>query len=162
MKNEINKGKNMANTNTTATNLSSSAKPLSLPSSQWIFSLLKSAPLLLLTLLILSVSYNLACHYNNNTFITGAGTLIGILGLLLTIKHGLLSSILNIKDAYNRYYGITSGFQMTGNDHEVPEYVNPVIIALREEYLGILLTIFGALLSGFGTLIPLLPSCYIH
>ena len=149
----------MSNTKDTSTNLDSKPTLLSLPSSSWLFFLLKSDRLVLLSLLITSISYWFACYYQETTFITGSGTLITILGLLLTIKHGLLSSILNFRDTYNRYYGITHGLQLTGEDHLEPETANPVVVAIREEYVGILLTISGSLLNGFGTLIPLLSLC---
>lgn len=149
----------MSVNNATPTNLDNNQRLLKLPSIGWLFSILQTTPLILLSLVIFTTSYTLGCYFNNSVFISGAGTIIGVMGLLLTIKHNLLSSILNIKDAYNRYYGITSGFQLTGSDHTHPALVNPVIVAIKEEYVGILLTIIGSIVSGFGSLLPLIVLC---
>ncbi|HIF5818625.1 TPA: hypothetical protein ACX3EK_004653 [Vibrio parahaemolyticus] len=44
------------------------------------------------------------------------------------------------------------------NMMENPTYVNPAIIALKDEYVGIILVLLGGFVSGYGGFVPLLEQ----
>ncbi|EGR3967666.1 hypothetical protein DDN11_18890, partial [Vibrio cholerae] len=120
---------------------------------QWIYDRDKAA---LLSVVILYYSYFYASLLELPSIFSSSGSIVSAIGLLLTLKHNFLSSVKNPEEAvakHNQYGRTTSIFMM-----KMPSVVNPTIIALKDEYVGILLVLLGGITNGYGGFLPLLGS----
>ncbi len=120
---------------------------------QWIYDRDKAA---LLSVVILYYSYFYASLLELPSIFSSSGSIVSAIGLLLTLKHNFLSSMKNPKEAvskHNQYSRFGSAHMM-----EIPGVVNPTIIALKDEYVGILLVLLGGITNGYGGFLPLLGS----
>ncbi|HHF3011093.1 TPA: hypothetical protein ACPJ06_003969 [Vibrio diabolicus] len=120
---------------------------------QWIYDRDKAV---LLSVVILYYSYFYASLLELPSIFSSSGSMVSAIGLLLTLKHGVLSSMKNPKEAVSKrnLFGRISSIDMM----EIPDVVNPTIIALKDEYVGILLVLLGGIISGYGSFVPLLSG----
>jgi hypothetical protein len=116
---------------------------------------LKRYVALFFCIIIFFSSYILSSYNESHTFITGSGSVVSIIGLLLTLKHNFISEASEPKVACFKFHHKMGSFNSI-HQMKDPEYVNPVISAIRDEYLGILMVIIGGLVSGYGSFIPII------
>jgi hypothetical protein len=108
-----------------------------------------------LSILFFVISYSFASCTSNYLYLTGSGSIISIVGLLLTLKHNFISDSQNPTAAFAKFHRKMGAFN-NKNQMEEPHLVNPVIGAIRNEYFGIFMVIIGGLVSGYGGLIPII------
>ena len=88
------------------------------------------------------------------SLINASGSVIIVFGILLTIKHNFLHDTKSLKSAITKHFNMGN---WGGLDIELkPEYVNPTVEAVWDEYAGIILLILGTLLNAYGNYIPVL------
>jgi len=108
----------------------------------------------LISLVIVYYSYFYASLLKLPSIVSSSGALISAIGLLLTLKHNFLSSVEKPPEAVAKHHNI--GNLGSTNMMQNPTYVNPAIIAIKDEYVGILLVLIGGFISGYGGFVPLL------
>jgi hypothetical protein len=110
----------------------------------------------LLSIVLAYYSYFYASMYQNSAVFTSSGSIISAIGLLLTLKHNFLAIAQNAQAAVIKHHQIMR-FASQGM-MEDPEYVNPAIIALKDEYTGVILVLIGGFISGYGGFVPLIVT----
>ncbi|EGR1298348.1 hypothetical protein EAF56_20390 [Vibrio alginolyticus] len=120
---------------------------------QWIYDRDKAV---LLSVVVLYYSYFYASLFELPSIFSSSGSMVSAIGLLLTLKHNLLSSMKNPKEAVSKHNLFSRISSINAMD--MPDVVNPTIIALKDEYVGILLVLLGGIISGYGGFVPLLGS----
>ncbi|ELY3410711.1 hypothetical protein CYQ90_23420 [Vibrio parahaemolyticus] len=106
------------------------------------------------SLVIFYYSYFYASVFEIPALFSSSGATVSAVGLLLTLKHNFISVAQSPHDAVAKHHQM--GRMSKTNIMENPAYVNPAIIALKDEYVGIILVLLGGLVSGYGGFIPLL------
>ncbi|WP_224215335.1 hypothetical protein [Vibrio metschnikovii] len=87
---------------------------------------------------------------------SSSGAIMSAVGLLLTLKHNFISVAQSPYQAVVKHH---QTFRLSSrNMMENPTFVNPAIIALKDEYIGIILVLLGGLVSGYGGFLPLLEQ----
>ncbi|RQW29163.1 hypothetical protein EHS17_02455 [Rhodobacteraceae bacterium CH30] len=106
------------------------------------------------SVLVLLLGYVLASWLRDDRWLSGAASIVSSFGLVLMLKHYLLASI-------------ESGRVMMEDEADAAQCVDPekekrdpavfkmAVDKKVDEMVGVLLTLFGALISGFGFLMPL-------
>ncbi|MCP9758772.1 hypothetical protein EGI20_05505 [Aquitalea sp. S1-19] len=106
------------------------------------------------SVLALFLGYALASWLIDDRWLSGAASIVGSLGLVLMLKHYLLASIESEKILMEDESEVA---QCGDPDKWVRD---PAVFAMAvdkkaDEMVGVLLTLLGTLISGFGFLIPL-------
>jgi len=110
--------------------------------------------LAILSLIIFFISYIFVMNGAQLSLINASGSVIIVFGILLTIKHNFLHDTKSLKSAITKHFNMGN---WGGLDIELkPEYVNPTVEAVWDEYAGIILLILGTLLNAYGNYIPVL------
>ena len=114
--------------------------------------LLNRFVLTILSLIIFFISYIFVMGGAQLGLINASGSVIIVFGILLTIKHNFLHDTKSLKSAITKHFNMGN---MGDLDIEIkPEYVNPTVEAVWDEYAGIILLILGTLLNAYGNYIP--------
>lgn len=114
--------------------------------------LLNRFVLAILSLIIFFISYIFVMGGAQLGLINASGSVIIVFGILLTIKHNFLHDTKSLKSAITKHFNMGN---MGDLDIEIkPEYVNPTVEAVWDEYAGIILLILGTLLNAYGNYIP--------
>ena len=101
---------------------------------------------------VLVVSLVLASVTADDQLVSRAGSLIVVLGLLLTLKHSVLSKSRDIDSIVKERFH----YAVYAPDPDSPEAAADKAAArlmLRDEYLGLSTTIIGSVVWGYGDLI---------
>ncbi|EPC8671145.1 hypothetical protein ACR3BM_002254 [Vibrio vulnificus] len=109
-----------------------------------------------LSIVILYYSYFYASIFELSAIFSSSGSIVSAIGLLLTLKHNFLSCMTNPEEAvmkHNQYFRFAHDQMM-----EMPNVVNPTIIALKDEYVGVVLVLLGGIVNGYGSFLPLLGN----
>lgn len=116
--------------------------------------LLNSWILLLLIVSTVAVSLYYSISTNDFTWFGRSGSLATIFGLLLTLKHHILSTSRDIESVVNEKFH----YAVWAPSEESPEYQEDIKSAkkiLRDEYIGVFVTIAGTIIWGYGDLLPI-------
>jgi hypothetical protein len=117
----------------------------------WVFDRDKAV---LVSLVILYYSYFYGSVLETPALFSGSGSLVSAVGLLLTLKNNFISIAQSPHKAVAKHHDM--GAFGSVNMMTDPRYVNPAVIALKDEYVGIILVLSGGLVSGYGSFVPLL------
>uniref|UniRef100_UPI00068F18FF hypothetical protein n=1 Tax=Vibrio pacinii TaxID=170674 RepID=UPI00068F18FF len=120
----------------------------------WVKTLMQKEVSLAASITVLYYSYFYACMFGNAAIFSGSGSVVSIIGLLLTLKHNFISDASNPYAAFHKYHKKMGGFNSIGQMEDASK-VNPVIKAVKDEYMGISLLVLGGLVSGYGSLVRL-------
>ena len=97
-----------------------------------------------------SIYYSIIC--NDYSWFSRAGSLITISGLLLTLKHHILSSSRNINTVmlekfHYAVYAPSEGTERYRQDKSAAMKI------MRDEYIGVIITVIGTVIWGYGDLV---------
>ncbi|OOE57687.1 hypothetical protein BZG14_14845 [Salinivibrio sp. IB282] len=120
----------------------------------WVKTLMQREVSLAASITVMYYSYFYACMFGNVAIFSGSGSVVSIIGLLLTLKHNFISDASNPNAAFNKYYKKMGSFNSIHQMKDASK-VNPVIRAVKDEYMGISLLVLGGLVSGYGSLVRL-------
>ncbi|MGF1841588.1 hypothetical protein L4C39_00060 [Vibrio clamense] len=115
----------------------------------WVFDRKKAVAV---SIIIFYYSHFYASVLGMPSLFSSSGAIVSAVGLLLTLKHNFISI------AQSPYAAVVKHHQMGSfasvNMMEDPKYVNPAVIALKDEYVGIILVLLGGVVSGYGGFVP--------
>ncbi|MEZ8068019.1 hypothetical protein [Vibrio sp. FF145] len=120
----------------------------------WIKKLMQREVSLGISITVMYYSYFYACRFDNIALFSGSGSVVSIIGLLLTLKHNFINNASNPDAAFHKYHNKMGTFNSLGQMEDASK-VNPVIQAIRDEYVGVILLVLGGLVSGYGGLVKL-------
>lgn len=103
-------------------------------------------------LLVLFVSFIYATSSGDSQWFSRGGSVATILGLLLTIKHSVLSVSRDIHSVVKEKFH----YAVWAPERDSKEYEDNIAVArriIRDEYMGIVLTVVGTIFWGYGDLI---------
>ncbi|EHK2887279.1 hypothetical protein ABWK96_004625 [Vibrio parahaemolyticus] len=120
----------------------------------WVKALMQRYVSLAASIIIMYYSYFYACMFGNAAIFSGSGSIVSIIGLLLTLKHNFISDASNPHAAFHKYHKKMGSFNSIGQMEDASK-VNPVIRAIKDEYMGVALLVLGGLVSGYGSLVCL-------
>lgn len=109
-----------------------------------------------ISLFILLFSYTIDCYSQEINYLSSSGTLIAAIGLILSIKHHYLKNLSDATSILNHY---SSSADLAELGYNSPANVNLAISKATDEGVGVILIIFGALVTYFAPLIPLINLC---
>ncbi|MGD1468528.1 hypothetical protein [Vibrio harveyi] len=110
-----------------------------------------------LSLSFVYYSYFYASVWSSPPLISGSGVMMTVVGLLLTLKHNFVSDSKDLETAFSKYHR-KAGFLDYDGELTTPGLVNPVVSAVKDEYVGILLIVLGSLIGAYGDLLPLIGT----
>ena len=96
---------------------------------------------------VASLVYSLASH--DPQWFGRAGSVVTIVGLLLTIKHGILSGARDDKSIVMERFHYAN-FAPEESSAEFKQQLAAARHILRDEYLGLLITVIGTAIWGYG------------
>ena len=103
------------------------------------------------SLAILLGAYAYDSYQNEMIFLAGAGSMITIIGLILTIKNTYLTNIRDI----NYYIAVTSPVAECASDEPNAKDFARAITEAKDEGHGLVLIVLGTLINVFSPLFPL-------
>lgn len=108
--------------------------------------------LLLMILVIAFLSIWKAFGVSDPLWFSRGGALITVLGLLLTVKHSILSSGRDLDSIVNEKFHYAVYAPSPGDERWESDRLQAKKI-MRDEYIGIVTTIIGTVIWGYGDLI---------
>lgn len=136
----------------------SSNKPVESGKSGLFHFLLKPWFLVPFNLGLFLVSLFFSLKTSNFNILAGSGAILSVSGLLLSIKHNLLVEFTDIKKAVGSKKGL--GVLSTSDPVEQLKFEVETLRILKEEKLGVFLTIIGAFIGGYGGLLSKSMFCH--
>lgn len=103
-------------------------------------------------LIIGSASLWYAIQVNDFLWVSRSGSVITVLGIMLTIKHSIFSNARDLQSVVREknHYAVFAPDQSSDMYREHEAHAK---IVIRDEYLGASLTIFGTIIWGYGDLL---------
>ena len=98
------------------------------------------------------VSFIYSISSEDFSWVSRAGSIITIFGVLLTLKHHILSESRDIHSIVmeKRHY---AKWAPKEEDEEYQKDIESSRIIMRDEYMGVALTVFGTVIWGYGDLL---------
>lgn len=105
---------------------------------------------LVLTSSVISFWYSL--ETGDFVWFSRAGSIVTVFGILLTVKHNILSNSRDLESVVMEKNNYAKYAPKKGSD-KYTEHENSAKGIIRDEYVGILITILGTIVWGYGDLL---------
>jgi hypothetical protein len=112
-----------------------------------------------LSFILITISYMVDCYYQEYSYISICGSLVSVLGLILTIKNSFLK---NLESTISLARASSNGAECTPlPEDEIANkaYREKLYKSALEEATGVSLVILGTLINAFASKIPLVSLC---
>lgn len=107
-----------------------------------------------LSALVLLFGYLFASHLDDDRWLSGAASIVSSFGLMLMIRHYLLASTESMKTMIEEAVSVAEFADYPAETAD-PVVISAVYREKEDEMVGVVLTLVGAFISGFGFLVPL-------